>query len=108
MGEPLDQELESAACSVLSSSVMPVTHPSSSSSSHTLSWDSPCPRLWVSSVLWWLSSSCSPSKQLTHFKPCELNVVYVGGPCTIKCTKWDDFKFMATYLLPSRHGIAVN
>ena len=43
----------------------PVTPPSSNSFSHTPSWDSLCPKPWVSSVWWWLSSFCSPSKHFT-------------------------------------------
>lgn len=40
------------------------TRPWSSSCSPTPSWGSLCPRPWVSSVWWWLSSSCSPCKSL--------------------------------------------
>lgn len=40
------------------------TRPWSSSCSPTPSWGSRCPRPWVSSVWWWLSSSCSPCKSL--------------------------------------------
>lgn len=46
------------------SSAMPEIHPWSSSSSHTPFWALPCPRPWVSSVLWWLSCCCLPSKPL--------------------------------------------
>ena len=62
--ESLVQEQELDLSSVPLSSVMPVTLPSSNSSFHTLSWDSPCPRLWVFSVWWWPSCFCSLFKLL--------------------------------------------
>lgn len=56
------QERVLERCSAPSSSAMPGTPPSSSSCSHTPSWDSPCQRLWVSSVSWWRSCCCLLSK----------------------------------------------
>lgn len=60
------QELVLERCSVLLSSVMPGTLHLSNSSFHMPSWDSPCLRLWVFSVWWWLSFFFSPSK--LHFR----------------------------------------
>lgn len=52
-------------CGTSSLSAPPAgTRPWSSSCSPTPSWGSLCPRPWVSSVWWWLSSSCSPCKSL--------------------------------------------
>lgn len=56
------QEQESEQCSAASSLVMPGTPLWSSSSFPTPSWALLCLRLWVSSVWWWRSSSCSPCK----------------------------------------------
>ena len=58
------QGLELGQCSAPSSLVMPGTHHWSSSFSHMPSWDLPCLRLWVYSVLWWLSCCYLHSKRI--------------------------------------------
>lgn len=62
--QPIQQVLVSDQYSVPSSLVTPETHRWNSSCSPMPSWVSPCLRLWVCSVLWWLSCCCSPSKRL--------------------------------------------
>ena len=79
--ESPDLEPVSDPSSDLSSSATPATLPSSNSFSHTPSWDSPCPKPWVSSVWWWPSSSSSLSK---HFVDCvepDSFYVCIKGNC---------------------------
>lgn len=64
----LPQVLVLEQCSVHSSLATPETHHSNNNCSHTLSWDSPCPKLWDFSVLWWLSCCCSLSKFILRYK----------------------------------------
>ena len=70
--------------------VFPGTHPWSSSCSPTPSWDSPCPKPWVSSVWWSLSSFCSLCKPLLSPIPLITHVATNIVPVSVSwtCTFW--------------------
>jgi hypothetical protein len=60
------------------SSVMRVIQASSNSSSPMPFWASPCPKLWVSSVLWWPSCCCLHSRP--HHPPVVIHLhIYTFG-----------------------------
>ena len=72
------QGLVLAACLAVWWLAMPEIHLWNSSFSPTPFWVLPCPRLWVSSVLWWPSWFCLPSKdpqtQLLYESPLSIAI----------------------------------